>query len=82
MNFWKHTLWWLQKKKDFVTLDRDVDDTDFRYGYIDAMIAQIKQEFCNKSLGLQDQCKVIKLIFSRTELNFGSIILIWGSSTW
>ena len=43
--------------KDYVTLDPDDDDADFRYKYRDTMIAQFKQEFYNKNFSLQDQGK-------------------------
>ena len=41
--------------KDYVTLDPDDVDTDFRYGYRDTMIAQFKQDFLNKNFSIQDQ---------------------------
>ena len=41
--------------KDYVTLEPDDDNADFRYNYRDTMIAQFKQQFLNKNFGLQDQ---------------------------
>ena len=43
--------------KDYVTLDSDVDDADFRYGSSDVMIAQFQQGLYNKNNSLQSQCK-------------------------
>ena len=43
--------------KDYVTLDPDDDDADFRFGYIDNMLAQFKQDLYSKNFSLQDQGK-------------------------
>ena len=43
--------------EEYVTLDPDDDDVDFRYYYRDTMIAQLKQDLYNKSFSLQDQGK-------------------------
>ena len=43
--------------KDYVTLDLDDDDADFRYGSRDTMIAQFKQDLYKKSFRHQDQSK-------------------------
>ena len=43
--------------KDYVTLDPDDDDSDFRNGDRDVMIAQFEQHLFNKSFSLQDQGK-------------------------
>ena len=40
------------------------------------MIAQFKEDLCNKKFSLQDHEKVIKLILSRTEIIFGLISLL------
>ena len=43
--------------KDYLTLDDNDDDADFRYNYRDTMIAQFKQDLNNKNFSLQDQGK-------------------------
>ena len=43
--------------KDYVTLDPDDDDADFRYNYADTMTAHFKQDLYNKNISLQDQSK-------------------------
>ena len=43
--------------KDYLTLDDNDDDADFRYKYRDTMIAQFKQNLLNKNYSLQDQGK-------------------------
>ena len=43
--------------KDYVTLDPDDNDADFRYGYGPTMIAQFKQDLYNREFSLQDQGK-------------------------
>ena len=62
--------------RDYVTLDPEEDDADFRYGYRDTMIAQFKQDFYNKTSVFRINVKVIKMILSRTELNFGLLLLM------
>ena len=47
--------------KDYLTLEPDVYDADFRYGYRDVMTVQFKQYFYNKSFSLQDQGKCIEI---------------------
>ena len=43
--------------KDYVTLDPDDDDADFRFIYRVTTIAQFKQDFYNKHFNPQDQGK-------------------------
>ena len=43
--------------KDYVTLDCDNVDADFRYSYRDTMIAQLKQDLCNKNFSFQGLSK-------------------------
>ena len=43
--------------KDYVTLDDDDDNADFRYSYRYIMIAPLKQNLCDKNFSLQDQGK-------------------------
>ena len=35
--------------KDYLTLDDNDDDADFRYNYRNTMIAQFKQDLCKKN---------------------------------
>ena len=57
--------------KNYVTLDSDGDDADFRYDYRDIMIAQFKQDSNNKNFSLRDQDKRDNSLQKGT--NFGSI---------
>ena len=41
--------------KDYLMLDENDDDADFRCNYRDTMIAQFKQDLYNKSFSHQDQ---------------------------
>ena len=41
--------------KDYVTLDLDYDDAEFRYGHRDTMKVQFKQDLYNENFSLQDQ---------------------------
>ena len=56
--------------KDYVTLNPDDDDANFRYGYENVMIAQFIQDIYNKNSSLQDQGKGHQIDLSRTELIF------------
>ena len=63
--------------KDYVTLDPDVDDTGFRYGYSDVMIAQFNNKiYITKITVFKVNVKVMKLILFRTQSNFGLILLM------
>ena len=55
--FLKTYIMMAKKMIDFVTLDPDDADADFRYAYRATMIAQFKQDFYNNNLSLQDQNK-------------------------
>ena len=69
------------KMKDYVTFDPDDDDDDdFRHRYRNTMIAQYKRNIYNKTFSFKIKIKVIKLMLSRTELNFGLIFLVYGGS--
>ena len=65
--------------KDYLTIDDNDDDADFRHKYRDTMIAQFKQDLYNKFSTFKIKVNVTKLILSRTELNFGSMFLLWHS---
>ena len=43
--------------RDYVTLDPDDDDADFRHNDRDTMIAHFKQDIYNESFSLQDEGK-------------------------
>ena len=60
--------------KDYVTLDPDDADADFRYRCRDTMIAQFKQDLYNKNFSLQDQDK--RDSSPQKELFFGLIMLL------
>ena len=64
--------------KDYVTLDPDDVDADFRYSYRDTMIAQFSKIYITKISVFKIKVKVIKSKLSRTKLYLGIIILIWG----
>ena len=42
---------------NYIKLDPDDDHADFRYNYRDIMIAQLKQDLCNRNFSLQNQGK-------------------------
>ena len=62
--------------KDYLTLDLDDGDADFRYSYGDTTIAQFKQDLCKKNSVSKIKVNVIKLLLSRTELIFGFLVRI------
>ena len=62
--------------KDYVTLDPDLYDADFRYGYRDTMELNLNKVYRTKFSVFNIKVKVIKLILSRTEIDFGLIILM------
>ena len=53
--------------KDYVTLDPDDDDADFRYEYRDTTITIFKQDLFNKILVFKIKVKVIKMILTRAD---------------
>ena len=55
--FLKTYIMMVTNMKDYVTLNFDDTDADFRYGYRDTMIAQFKKDLYNKNFSLQDQDK-------------------------
>ena len=60
--------------KNYLTLDNDDDDADFRYKYRDNMIGQFKQALYHKNFNHQDKDKRDDGI--RKKLSFGSIMLL------
>ena len=56
-SFLKTYIMMVTNMKDYVTIDPDDADADFRYNYRDVMIAQFKQDLYNKNFSLQDQGK-------------------------
>ena len=65
--------------KDYVKLDHDGDDADFRYGLRETMITHFKQNLDNKNFSLQDQSKgnQIDTLQNRIE-NWPNIIVMAG----
>ena len=55
--FLKTYIMMVTNMKDYVTLDPEDADADFRYGYRDTMIVQFKQDLYNKNFSLRDQDK-------------------------
>ena len=51
--FLKTYIMMVTNMKDFVTLDPDEYDADFRYNYRDTMIGQFKQDLYSKYFSLQ-----------------------------
>ena len=58
------------KMKDYVTLDPDDVDADFRYGYRDTVIAQFKHDLYNKKFSLQDESKGDQIDTLQNRINF------------
>ena len=58
--------------------DDNDDHAGFKYKYRDTVRPHLKQGLYNKKFSLQDQGKCDQLILSRTELNVGQVLLIWG----
>ena len=52
------------------------EEEQWGYGYRDDLIAQFEQNLYNKNFTLEDQGKMIQLILSRIESNFGLILLV------
>ena len=52
------------------------EEEQWGYGYRDDMIAQFEQDLYNKIPLFKIKAKMIQLILSRTELNFGLILLV------
>ena len=65
--FWKTYITMVTNMKDYLTLDLDDKDADFRYGYSNSLIAQFKQVLYNKNSVFKIKLKVINLILSRKE---------------
>ena len=57
--------------------DKD-EEEQWGYGYRDDMIAQFKQDIHKKISVFKINANMIKLILSKTGLNFGLILLKWG----
>ena len=55
--FLKTSIMMVTNMKDYVTLDPDDYDADFRNKYRDTMIAQLIQDLYNKNFSLQDRSK-------------------------
>ena len=55
--FLKTYIMMVTNMKDYVTLDLNCDDADFRYKDRDNMIAEFKQDLNNRSFNLQEQDK-------------------------
>ena len=55
--FLKTYIMMVTNMKDYITLDLDDDDADFRHDYRDTIIARFKQDSYHKSFSLQDQNK-------------------------
>ena len=53
--FLKTNIMLVTNMKDYLTLDDNDHDADFRYKYRDTMIAQFTQGLHNKNISLQDQ---------------------------
>ena len=68
--FLKTCIMMITSIKDYVTLDPDDDDADFRYNYRDVMIAQFKQDFYNKIYSLQSQDKADQIDTLQNKTNF------------
>ena len=67
--------------KSYITFDDNGDHAGFKYKVKDTVRPQFKQGLYNKKFSLQDQGKCDQLILSRTELNVGQVLLVWGSNT-
>ena len=52
------------------------EEEQWGYGYRDDMIAQFEQDLYNRNLTLKVRAKMIQLILSRIEINFGLIFLV------
>ena len=61
--------------KDYVTLDPDDADADFRYGFRDPETAQLKQDLYNKNFTLQDHGKYDPIDTFENRINFWLRIL-------
>ena len=64
--------------KDYVTLDPDDVDADFRYKYRYTMIALFKQDLFNKNFRLQDQGKCGQIETLQNRIKFRLIIIDMG----
>ena len=65
--------------KNYLTLEDNYYDADFRYNYRDTMIAQFKQIFYNKHFKIK--VIVMEMILPRKELNFGFMLMIFRTKT-
>ena len=72
--FLKTYIMMVTNMKDYLTLDEKDDNADFRYDYRDTMIAQFKQDLCNKYFSLEDQDK--RDDYLQNESFFGLIMML------
>ena len=56
--------------RDYITLDPDDDDADFRYGYRHLMVVHFKQDLYSKNFGLQNQGKYEKIDTLQNRIKF------------
>ena len=64
--------------KDYVTLDPDDADADFKYGCRDTMITQFKQDLYNRNFRLQNQNKRDNILQKRIKFWLNYVVVNQG----